>query len=164
MSLSTSLDFLSGAFAAVSGNRILPKQQAIEQGVDHSFDLGSLHSRSLQWGQITVVGLAPALAGPSGPLCLEFWPNIYVKTFTGKTITIAVDLDNETVKALKLKIQNKEGISPDQQRLIFVGYPMEDGRKLNEYNIQRGMNELTSPYRAWLLQFSTSNYMLSVSF
>ena len=66
MSLSTSLDFLSGAFAAVSGKRILPKQQAIERGVDQSFDLGSLHARSLQWSQITIGGLAPALAGPSG--------------------------------------------------------------------------------------------------
>ena len=163
MSLSTSLDFLSGAFAAVSGKRILPKQQAIERGVDQSFDLGSLHARSLQWSQVTIGGLGPALAGPSVPVP-EGFSQIFVRTITGKIITIVVDHCNETVEALKLKIQNKEGISPDQQRLIFAGYPMEDGRKLNEYNIQRGMNELTSPYRAWLLQFSTSNYMLSVSF
>ena len=162
MSLSTSLDFLSGAFAAVSGKRILPKQQAIERGVDQSFDLGSLHARSLQWSQITKGGLVPALAGPSAGA--EGFGQIFVRTLTGKTITIVVDLYNETVEALKLKIQNKEGIPPDQQRLIFVGYPMEDGRKLNEYNIQRGMNKLINPYRAWLLQFSTFNYMLSVSF
>ena len=152
MSLSTSLDFLSGAFAAVSGKRILPKQQAIERGVDQSFDLGSLHARSLQWSQVTIGGMGPALAGPSVPVP-EGFGQIFVRTFTGKTITIVVDLYNETVEALKLKIQNKEGISPDQQRLIFAGTQLVDRRKLKEYDIRRGTNLLTSPYRISFSQY-----------
>ena len=141
MNLSTSLDFLSGAFAAVSGTNIVPKQKAIELGFDQSFDLGSLHARSLQWSKITVEGLSPAVAAPSGS---QGFGEIFVKTITGKHLRFVVDLHNETVLELKLKIQEKVGlpaIPPDQQRLVFAGQQMEDGRKLSDYNIQNGMNE-----------------------
>jgi len=177
MSLSVDLDFLSSAFKAVTRTDyidIVPKQKAPDYA--SSFDLDTLHARSLQWSKVSrdvsppptpraplsppVSNVkAPSASSAASPPVTKSGDSAPSGVYTGpvtrsrkrkrmgeinvlyrhKTLKINVDIDDHSVLDVKLKIQEEEGLTPEQLGgLIFSGSVLDDGKKLGDCNVQIG--------------------------
>ena len=178
MSLSVDLDFLSSAFKAVTRTDyidIVPKQKAPDYA--SSFDLDTLHARSLQWSKVSRdVSPPPTPSAPlsppvsnvktpsastaASPPVLQSGDSAPSGVYTGpvtrsrkrklewsgeinvldrtKTLKFNVDLGDHSVLDVKLKIQEKVGFAPEQQKLFLFGSQLDNGKKLEDSGVQIG--------------------------
>ena len=155
------MDFLSGALGEVTGVAIIcdAKQASNWQVSNEAFDLGMLHARSLNWHH-------PPSPARSEADVIADWNGkkstfVYVRTLTGKTLQIYIDADlSDTIEEIKLRIQNREDIPPDQQRLIHAGRQLEDERTLKDYGILSGNVIIKSNIEFYPLKHCVNDYCL----
>jgi len=106
---------------------LVPLLTPFLQALHHECSILSLPARRVQLASSPTL-LNRVLSTPRGGM------QLFVKTLTGKTVSIEVE-EGESIEDLKAKIAEKEGIPPEQQRLIFGGQQLQDAKTIDDYNI-----------------------------
>ena len=137
MDISTNKSFLAEALSALSGQSILQAPEDHDKtetartrrvlATKSKFDMDSLHKHTLTWVHHS----------PAPPPAPSVDISVSVKMLTGQTILVDTNTA-DTVEEMKLKVQDKEGIPPDQQRIIHTGLRLLDARTLSSYKIEDG--------------------------